>query len=137
MFINLAQSPYQPALINRTDLVKNNLASLTMESQIDTGGVVSTFGGQRGDDHGSNVPIHLVRGYDEAGTSFPDLVPYGGVKVSQVYFEAGYYHFHSILSHLFSSTTSPLIIASSPYFDIDSKTWLHPALGLFVDFRIR
>jgi len=88
VFVNFAQAFYQTTFVYCPDLVQHDLSLLTLESQIDTGGIVSPLCGHRSGDDRSNVTIHLVWRDDKARASFFNLMPNGWIKINQVYFKA-------------------------------------------------
>lgn len=71
--IDLSESFNKPCFINRSDLVENDLSVFALKAAWDAGGIGIALRGHRRNDHGGDMLIHFIGGYDEAGPHFLDL----------------------------------------------------------------
>ena len=60
-WIETAKTSDESPFVDGSDLVQDDLASLFLESTVDTSGVGAATSAHGGHDHRADVPIHLVR----------------------------------------------------------------------------
>lgn len=99
-FVDFAQAFDQAALVHGPDLIQDDLAGLPFETKRHACGVRAAFRSHRGDNHGIDVMVHLVRGDDEAGPGLPNFTTLGRVEPDEKDVEPGRYHVQSFRSHL-------------------------------------
>lgn len=96
---DLSESPNQASVIDRADLIQNDLSVFSLEPNGDTGRIWTSFPRHRGYDNGSNVPVQLIGRDHHAWARLADFMSLGGIESHQIDIEAGCYHSHSVPSH--------------------------------------
>src|SRR5206468_11691426 len=84
LLIDCAQPPHEPDLVHCSDLVQDDLRSLSLEPDRNPRRIGTPMCSHRSDNDGVDVAVHLVRRDDETGASLAYLAPYGRVQAHKM-----------------------------------------------------
>ena len=124
---NRAQAFDQADLVDRAELIKDNLSRLSLETNGYAGGIGTALGGHGGHDDGVDVPIHFIGGNDQTGAGLSDFSAFSGIEANEIDLEAADYQRHSSQSHWEEEDPSRSRSWSSPAWCIVAEGVLPPA----------
>src|ERR1043165_36778 len=126
--LDLADSLHEPSAVDSAKLVEGDLTVLAGEPQWDARRIWLPFGCHGSNDHGAEVMVHLIRGYDQTRPHLFDFAANRGVEVDEIDVEAANHHFHSVSSNAVSEGVSSSR-TSSPLSAMRRNASSHPSRG--------
>ena len=85
---NRAEAFDQADLVDRAELIKDNLSRLSLETNGYAGGIGTALGGHGSHDDRVDMPIHFIGRDDQAGASFSDFAAFRWIEANEIDLEA-------------------------------------------------